>query len=61
MLDKHGNEIEDRIYNLRDFDRTLVLDVYKRQVLVVARRMGMSGADTPLSEKSPATATGMQK
>ena len=32
-----------------------------RAVLVGARRMGMSGADTPLSEKSPATATGMQK
>lgn len=26
MLDKHGNEIEDRIYNQRDFDRNLVLE-----------------------------------
>ncbi len=25
-LDRDGNEIEDRIYNTRDFDRTLVLD-----------------------------------
>ncbi len=25
-LDKHGNEIEDRIYNQRDFDRNLVLE-----------------------------------
>ncbi|MFH1914418.1 MAG: DEAD/DEAH box helicase family protein [Pseudomonadota bacterium] len=25
MLDKNGNEIEDRIYNQRDFDKTLVL------------------------------------
>lgn len=26
MKDKHGNEIEDRIYNLRDMDRSLVLE-----------------------------------
>ncbi|WP_409524362.1 EcoAI/FtnUII family type I restriction enzme subunit R [Nitrincola sp. MINF-07-Sa-05] len=26
MLDKYGNEIEDRIYNQRDFDRNLVLE-----------------------------------
>ncbi|MEX0943362.1 MAG: DEAD/DEAH box helicase family protein [Pseudomonadales bacterium] len=26
MVDKHGNEIEDRIYNQRDFDRNLVLE-----------------------------------
>ncbi len=26
QLDRDGNEIEDRIYNLKDFDRTLVLD-----------------------------------
>lgn len=26
MLDKYGNEIEDRIFNQRDFDRTLVLE-----------------------------------
>ena len=26
QLDRDGNEIEDRIYNTRDFDRTLVLD-----------------------------------
>ncbi|AOU95295.1 uncharacterized protein AruCF_4404 [Achromobacter ruhlandii] len=32
-----------------------------RAVLVVARRMKWSGADTPLSEKSPTMATGMQK
>jgi len=24
--DRDGNEIEDRIYNLKDFDRTLVID-----------------------------------
>ena len=32
MLDKHGNEIEDRIYNQKDFDRSLVLE--KRTELV---------------------------
>jgi type I restriction enzyme R subunit len=26
QLDRHGEEVEDRIYNSRDFDRTLVLD-----------------------------------
>jgi type I restriction enzyme, R subunit len=32
MVDKYGNEIEDRIYNQRDFDRTLVLE--KRTQLI---------------------------
>lgn len=32
MLDKYGHEIEDRIYNQKDFDRTLVLE--KRTQLV---------------------------
>jgi type I restriction enzyme R subunit len=35
QLDKHGNLIEDRIYNQRDMDRTLVLD--KRTQLVAQR------------------------
>ena len=26
QLDRDGNQVEDRIYNLKDFDRTLVLD-----------------------------------
>ena len=26
QLDRHGNEVEDRIYNAKDFDRSLVLD-----------------------------------
>jgi type I restriction enzyme, R subunit len=26
MIDKHGNEIEDRIYNRKDFDKTLILE-----------------------------------
>jgi type I restriction enzyme R subunit len=32
MLDKYGNEIEDRIYNQKDFDKTLILE--KRTQLV---------------------------
>lgn len=32
QTDKHGNEIEDRIYNQKDFDRTLILE--KRTELV---------------------------
>ncbi len=35
MLDKHGNEIEDRIYNQKDFDKTLVLE--KRTELVAKK------------------------
>lgn len=34
-LDKHGEEIEDRIYNQRDFDRTMVLE--KRTELVAKK------------------------
>ncbi|VXC58070.1 Type I restriction enzyme EcoEI R protein [Sphingobacterium multivorum] len=35
MLDKYGNEIEDRIYNQKDFDKALVLD--KRTQLVAKK------------------------
>ncbi|BAU15212.1 hypothetical protein LEP3755_57690 [Leptolyngbya sp. NIES-3755] len=35
-IDKHGNEIEDRIYNQRDFDRTLVLE---KRTQLVARKI----------------------
>ncbi|MDN4059828.1 DEAD/DEAH box helicase family protein [Massilia sp. YIM B02769] len=35
MVDKNGNEIEDRIYNQRDFDRSLVLE--KRTELVAKK------------------------
>jgi len=34
--DKYGQEVEDRIYNLRDFDRSLVLD---KRTEVVARKI----------------------
>ncbi len=36
MLDKYGNEIEDRIYNQKDFDKTLVLE---KRTQVVARKI----------------------
>jgi type I restriction enzyme R subunit len=35
MRDKYGNEIEDRVYNQKDFDKTLVLE--KRTQLVAAK------------------------
>ena len=35
MVDKHGNQIEDRIYNQRDFDKKLILE--KRTELVANR------------------------
>ncbi len=35
MLDKHGHEIEDRIYNQRDFDKNLVLE--KRTEMVAKK------------------------
>jgi type I restriction enzyme R subunit len=38
MTDKFGNEIEDRIYNQKDFDRTLVID--ERTVLVAQKVSG---------------------
>ncbi len=31
-IDKHGHEIEDRIYNQKDYDRTLVIDERTRRV-----------------------------
>jgi type I restriction enzyme R subunit len=36
MLDKHGHEIEDRIYNQKDFDKTLVLE---KRTQLVARKV----------------------
>ncbi|KJS18372.1 MAG: restriction endonuclease [Peptococcaceae bacterium BRH_c4b] len=36
MTDKHGNEIEDRIYNQKDFDKTLVLE---KRTQLVARKI----------------------
>ena len=36
QLDRGGEEVEDRIYNVRDFDRTLVID---GRTNVVARKV----------------------
>ena len=36
MVDKHGNEIKDRIYNQKDFDKTLVLE---KRTQLVARKI----------------------
>ena len=36
MMDKYGNEIEDRVYNQKDFDKTLVLEQRTR---LVARKI----------------------
>ena len=36
MVDVHGNEIEDREYNLRDYDRTIIIDPRTR---IVAKRI----------------------
>jgi len=36
MIDKYGNEIEDRIYNQRDFDKTLILE---RRTRLVAKKI----------------------
>ena len=36
MVDKYGNEIEDRIYNQKDFDKTLVLE---KRTQLVARKI----------------------
>ena len=36
QLDRDGNEVEDRIYNAKDFDRTMVLD---QRTMLVARKI----------------------
>ena len=36
MIDKYGNEIEDRIYNQKDFDKTLILE---QRTQLVARKI----------------------
>jgi type I restriction enzyme, R subunit len=48
MLDKYGNEIEDRIYNQKDFDKTLVLE--KRTQLVAKKISEFLQADQPLRQ-----------
>jgi type I restriction enzyme R subunit len=36
LLDKYGNEVEDRIYNLKDYDRTLAID---ERTQIVAKKI----------------------
>jgi type I restriction enzyme R subunit len=47
--DKHGQEIEDRIYNQRDFDRNLVLE---KRTELVARKVTALLADTSRFDKT---------
>jgi len=48
-LDKHGEEIEDRIYNQRDFDRTMVLE---KRTEVVAKKLTQFLAETNRYDKT---------
>jgi type I restriction enzyme R subunit len=48
QTDKHGNLIEDRIYNQKDFDRTLVLE--KRTELVAKKITEYLGATDPYAK-----------
>jgi type I restriction enzyme R subunit len=48
-LDKHGQEIEDRVYNQRDFDRTLVLE---KRTELVARKVTRFLAETSPYDKT---------
>lgn len=48
MKDKHGNEIEDRIYNLRDMDRGLVMEL--RTVAVAQKITEFLAASDPFQK-----------
>jgi type I restriction enzyme, R subunit len=48
-LDKHGAEIEDRIYNQRDFDRTMVLE---KRTELVANKLTQFLAETNRYDKT---------
>ena len=52
QLDRDGNQVEDRLYNLKDFDRTLVLD---ERTKLVARKVTRypEGKRQPLPEDDP--------
>ncbi len=47
--DKHGEEIEDRIYNQRDFDRTLVLE---KRTELVAKKLSQFLTETSRFDKT---------
>jgi type I restriction enzyme, R subunit len=48
-LDKHGEEIEDRIYNQRDFDRTMVLE---QRTELVAKKVSQFLVETDRYDKT---------
>ena len=48
-LDKHGEEIEDRIYNQRDFDRTMILE---QRTELVATKVSRFLAETDRYDKT---------
>ena len=48
-LDKHGEEIEDRIYNQRDFDRTIILE---KRTELVAKKVSQFLAETDRYDKT---------
>ena len=47
--DKHGEEIEDRVYNQRDFDRTMVLE---KRTELVAKKLSQFLAETNRYDKT---------
>lgn len=49
MLDKYGNEIEDRIYNQKDYDKTLVLE---KRTQLVAKKVSEFLRDTNRFDKT---------
>jgi len=48
-VDKHGEEIEDRIYNQRDFDRTIILE---KRTELVAKKVSQFLAETDRYDKT---------
>src|SRR5207253_10013794 len=48
-VDKHGEEIEDRVYNQRDFDRALVLE---QRTELVARKVSQFLVETDRYDKT---------
>ncbi|MEZ4398369.1 MAG: DEAD/DEAH box helicase family protein [Kofleriaceae bacterium] len=48
-LDKHGEEIEDRVYNQRDFDRTMILE---QRTELVAKKVSQFLAETDRYDKT---------
>lgn len=49
MLDKYGNEIKDRIYNQKDFDKTLILE---KRTQLVAKKVSEFLRDTNRFDKT---------